>query len=287
MLSTARGESCYIQRSGAMHRIKGGRTMEGLVYNRVAFIAFVSSGITFIMVIVHEAVRHITGSPIMAIDWAANALMVITSFYIRGHVDEKKYRKAVMESVPDGRQVNPLRFINGMPGAMVVGLAAEITIRYNFIAGMILYLVMQVLLIYSFTGILPFRFSDFRNGESRNYYRVITVLWLLVPGTLFYLFIHNGLQTSIVIPYMLILCVMTIVTYFAYSLGQRPLVFRLAPAAASTLFVISDILVGYVAFNNPVNKCYAAISMTYITAMLLFNVTILFLKTKNDEYVVS
>ncbi len=261
--------------------------MEGQGYSRTAIAAFVSGGISFVMVIIHEAVRYYTGSPIMAIDWAANALIVATSFYIRGHVDEKTYLQAVMESLPEGRPVSPGRFINGMPAAMVVGLAAEITIRYNFIAGMILYLAMQVLLIYCFSGILPFRMRDFRSGESKVYYRAVTAVLLLVPMVIFCLFIYNGLQSLVVVPYMLFLSVMTITTYFSFALSERPLVFRLAPVVASTSFVVSDIMVGYEAFNNPADKCYAAISITYITAMLLFNLTILVLKTRKGEYVVS
>ena len=261
--------------------------MEGRGYSRAVYISFVSSGLTFVMVILHEAVRYVYGSPVMAIDWAANALMVMTSFYIRSHVDEMKFQEAVAGSMPDDRPVNPMRFVNAMPAVMAVSLAAAITIHYHFIAGMILYLVMQALLIYSLSGILPFSMQDFSTGDSRGYYRVIAVIWILMPVAMFCIFIYNGLLSSVVIPYMLVLSAMTMVTYFAGSLKRRPLLFRLAPAAASTLFVTSDILVGYMAFKDPGANCYAAISMTYISAMLLFNITILFLKTGRGEPVVS
>jgi len=249
--------------------------------------AFISSGITFFLVIAHEAVRYYTGSPIMAIDWAANALMAATSFYIRGHIDVERYRRAVLESVPAARSLNPLRFINGMPAAMTVGLGAAITIRYNFIAGMILYFAMQVLLIYTFSGIVPLDVRDFKIGESRGYYRTVTLLAFMVPVAMFCEVIYNGLQSIVVVPYMLALSSMAMMTYAALAVADRPLLFRAAPAAAATLFIASDILVGYVAFNNPVEKHYAAISMTYIIAMVLFNISILFLKNRNGEHVLS
>lgn len=261
--------------------------MDGRGFGQTAAAVFVSSGITFAMVIVHEAVRYCAGSPIMVIDWAANALMVATSLFIRARVDEDRFRRAVMEAVPEGRPVNPMRFVNGMPAAIAVSFAAAIAIRYNFIAGMILYLAMQVLLIYSFTGIHPFDLRQVLGGRLRVYYTAVVVLWLLAPAALFYLFIHNGLQTIVVVPYMLFLSAMTMMTYFAFALTKRPFLFRLAPVIASTMFVASDIMVGYDAFRNTADKCYAAISMTYITAMLLFNITILFLKTGKGEDVVS
>ncbi|HOT43951.1 MAG TPA: lysoplasmalogenase family protein [Spirochaetota bacterium] len=261
--------------------------MDGQGFGRTAAAVFVSSGITFAMVIAHEMVRYCTGSPIMAIDWAANALMVATALYLRGRVDVDQFSRAVTETVPEGRPVNPMRFINGMPAAIAVSFAAAVAIRYNFMAGMILYLAMQVFLIYSFTGILPHGFRDILAGTLRIYYTVVAVLCLLVPAAMFYLFIHNGLQTLVVVPYMLFLSLMTMMTYFAFASSDRPFMFRLAPVIASTMFVVSDIMVGYDAFRNPGDKCYAAISMTYITAMLLFNVTILFLRTGKGEEVVS
>jgi len=261
--------------------------IDGQGFGRTAVAAFVSSGITFAMVIAHEMVRYGTGSPVMAIDWAANALMVATSMYIRARVNVDQFSRAVAESVQGGRPVNPLRFVNGMPAALAFSFAAAVTIRYHFIAGMILYLAMQSLLIYSFTGILPLGFRDVIAGASRIYYAVVAVLWLLVPAAMFYLFIHNGLQTLVVVPYMLFLSVMTMMTYFAFASAERPFMFRLAPVIASTMFVVSDIMVGYDAFRNPADKCYAAISMTYISAMLLFNLTILFMRTAEGEDVVS
>ncbi len=261
--------------------------MVGQGYGRPALAAFISSGITLILVIIHEAVRYYTGSPIMVIDWAANALMVATSFYIRGHVNVEQYRRAVLESVPETRTVDPRRFINGMPAAMTVGLVASITIRYNFIAGMILYLAMQVLLIYTFSGIVPLGLRDFNSGESRGYYRTVTLLAFLVPGALFCQIIYNGLQSLVVVPYMLLLCAMAVMTYAALAVAGRPPLFRAAPAAAATFFIASDLLVGYVAFHNPADKYYASISMTYIIAMVLFNITILFLKNRNGEYILS
>lgn len=261
--------------------------MEGQRYGHPALAAFISSGITLILVVIHEAVRYCTGNPIMAIDWAANALMVATSFYIRGNVNVELYRRAVLESVPDARTVDPLRFINGMPAAMTIGLVAAITILYNFIAGMILYFAMQALLIYTFSGLVPLGLRDFNSGESRGYYRTVALLAFLVPGALFCQFIYNGLQSLVVVPYMIVLCAMAVMTYAALAVADRPPLFRVAPAAAATFFIGSDLLVGYAAFNNPADKYYASISMTYIIAMVLFNITILFLRNKNGEYILS
>ncbi|MBP7737122.1 MAG: hypothetical protein KA369_14180 [Spirochaetes bacterium] len=261
--------------------------MEGQKYGRTALVAFVSSVITLILVVIHETVRYCTGSPIMAIDWAANALMVATSFYIRSHVDVEEYRLAVLGSVPGGRSLNPLRFINGMPAAMTIGFGAAITILYNFIAGMILYFIMQILLIYTFSGIVPLDLRDFNIGESRGYYRTVILIAFLVPVAIFCEVIYNGLQSLVVVPYMLVLSAMAVMTYAALAVAGRPLLFRVAPAAAASFFIASDILVGYVAFNNPLDKYYAAISMTYIIAMVLFNITILFLKNRNGGYILS
>ncbi len=257
------------------------------MYGRTAIVASISSAISFALILVHEGVRYYTGKPIRAIDWVANALIVMTALYIRKKVDEEKYRQTVMESLPEGRPVNPMRFINGMPAAMVAGLAADITIPCNFIAGMLLYLAMQGLLIYSFSGVLPISFRDYNSGESSGYYRVITILWVLVPIVVFFSIIYNGLQSLVVLPYLCFLSIMTIMTYLAFSVKARPLLFRLLPVVASTVFFVSDLFVGYVAFNDPPSKYYLTISVTYIIAVLSFNVTILFLKNGRGEYVVS
>lgn len=261
--------------------------MGGHRLSHTSIIAFISGVISFVMIIIHEAVRHVTGSPIMIIDWAANVLIVATSLYIRFHIDETRYIQAVTEAVPEERPIYPLRFINFMPAAMFFGLAAEITLHYYFIPGMLLYLAMQALLIISLTGILPLQFEDYRSGPSAWYYRAVTVLWLVMPILLFFCIIYNELKSLVVIPYILFLSVMTIMAYLAFTCSTRPMLFRLAPVIASTSFIVSDLFVGYVAFNRSENNYYIIISMTYIITVLLFNSMILFLKTKRGEYVVS
>ena len=110
----------------------------------------------FVLILISEIINQIQGSKILIIAWSASILITISTFIIRFYsIDPKRFEEIIQNTNPiENRQLHPQRFLNWIVIAMVIGLTATIVIAYNFIFGMLVYLLMQISLIIAFSGII-------------------------------------------------------------------------------------------------------------------------------------
>ena len=246
---------------------------------RRAVIPLGLSIVAFGVILFAESIRMRTGERQLPIARSASVIVVIATILLRYWVvDEKRFGAAVLttDPLPDD-PLNPRRYLNGIVIAMIVGLAATVSIYQNFFLGAGIYLVMQLCLITAYRGILhlhPGRILA--SPELRRPSLITTLFWLIVTPVVFVLFVYNGPMTLIVAPYVAALGLMAAVVYLGLAYRERPLAFRLLAAAGATSFVFSDALIGHMVFVNPDTTWVTLISPTYVLAIILLSQATLF-----------
>lgn len=234
----------------------------------------------FITILISEIINQIQGSKILIITWLASILITISTLIIRFYsIDSKKFKEIIQKTdLIKKSQLKPIRFLNWMVISMIVGLAATITIAYDFVIGMIIYLVMQITLITSFSGIIHISPSiQLKHPRLRKVFLISVVFWIVLIPTVFFIFVWNGTESLIVVPYVIAIGVMACISWFGIGYGQRSKFFRYFMVAASGLFVFSDLLIGNARFGSFRIHLNFLIDITYVLNILLMSHAQLFL----------
>ncbi|UCE14635.1 MAG: hypothetical protein JSV04_05495, partial [Candidatus Heimdallarchaeota archaeon] len=94
------------------------------------------------------------------------------------------------------------------------------------------------------------------------------------------IFDPSDIMTLLVIPYVIFLCFMVLVTYFALGYNKRTRSFRLMLAGGATWFFISDSLLAINKFNPTISIPIAGliIGATYILGVFMLQYAVLLLR---------
>ncbi|MFX1428413.1 MAG: lysoplasmalogenase family protein [Promethearchaeota archaeon] len=235
---------------------------------------------SFVMILISEIINQIQGSKILIIAWFASILITISTCVIRFYsIDSKNFEEIIQKTNPvENSQLNPLRFLNWMIIAMIVGLIATILIAYNFIIGMIIYLLMQISLIIAFSGIIIISPSaQLNNPKLRKVFLISIIFWIIFIPLVFFILVWNGTESLIVVPYVVAIGSMACISWFGVGYNQRSKIFRYFIVIASSLFVFSDLLIGNARYGIIRIKIYLLIDITYVLNILLMSHAQLFL----------
>ncbi|MHA2034935.1 MAG: lysoplasmalogenase family protein [Promethearchaeota archaeon] len=239
-------------------------------------------GITgFITILISEIINQVQGSKIVFIAWLASILITISTLIIRFYsIDTKKFEEIISNTNPvESYQLKPQRFLNWIVISMIIGLIATITIHYDFIIGVILYLLMQFSLIIAFSGIFVIsRRIPLNHPKTRRVYLISIILWAILIPVLYIMFVYRDKESLIVIPYVVVIGIMACISWFGLCYNQRSLVFRLMIVIASAIFVFSDLLIGNARYGRFQIEIYFLIDITYVLNILLMSHAVLFLK---------
>jgi hypothetical protein len=234
----------------------------------------------FVMILISEIINQVYGSKILIIAWLASIFVTISTFIIRFYsIDPEKFREIIQKTNPvENRQLKPLRFLNWIVIAMLVGLVATIAIAYNFIIGMIIYLLMQISLIIAFSGIIVINPSvQINHPTLRKTFFLSIIFWIIFIPLVFFIFVWNGTESLIVVPYVVAIGSMACISWFGVAYTQRSKIFRYFIVIASSLFVFSDLLIGNARYGMIRIDIYLLIDITYVLNILLMSHAQLFL----------
>ncbi len=235
----------------------------------------------FLTILISELIVQIQGSKIVEVTWLASFLIMVSTVVIRFYsINPTRFNQIIQITNPvENQRLNSSRFLNWIVVAMVIGLIATVTIAYNFIIGMLVYLIMQICLIISFSGIVSFRPSVFlANSKLRHSFILSLVFWVIAIPLIYFTLIYNGTESLVVVPYVIAIGTMACISWFGLGYDQRSKAFRWMIIAASLLFVFSDTLIGNARFGQIHIKLNQLIDITYVLNILLMSHAILFLK---------
>jgi len=181
------------------------------------------------------------------------------------------------------KTLRPSRFFNVMPIAMIVCTIADFLIREDFVIGMLTFLVAQVLYFSAYSGIIPLlNLKALFSGINRLLTVITTLVWAFITAIIyvFLLFNPEDVLTLAIIPYVIVLCLMVIYTYFLLiRYPDRPLKFRVMLAGGGTSFFISDAILGINRFTTPIPAADLWIHPTYLLAVFLLQYSVLFVRS--------
>jgi hypothetical protein len=235
----------------------------------------------FISILISEIINQVQGSKIVLIAWLASILITISTLIIRFYsIDYKKFEDIINSTNPaDEYQLKPQRFLNWIVISMIIGLIATITIHYDFIIGVIVYLLMQFSLVIAFSGIFVIgRRVPLNHPKLRLVYIISIVFWAIFIPVLFFVFVWSDTESLIVIPYVSAIGIMALISWFGLAYNQRSIIFRLMIVIASFIFVFSDLLIGNARYGRFQINIYFLIDITYVLNILLMSHAVLFLK---------
>ncbi|MFX1388753.1 MAG: lysoplasmalogenase family protein [Promethearchaeota archaeon] len=235
----------------------------------------------FIMILISEIIYQIQGSKILIIAWLASILITISTFIIRFYsIDPENFKEVIQKTnTVENRQLNPNRFLNWILIAMIVGLVATIVIAYNFIIGMIIYLLMQISLIIAFSGIVFINPSvQLSHPKLRKVFLISIIFWIMFIPVVFFILVWNGTESLIVVPYVITIGSMACISWFGLGYNQRSKLFRYFIVIASSLFVFSDLLIGNARYGMIKLDIYLLIDITYVLNIFLMSHAQLFLQ---------
>ena len=237
-------------------------------------------GLGFIMILISEIINQIQESKILIIAWSASILITISTFVIRFYsIDSEKFKEIIQETNPvKTHELKPIRFLNWILIAMIVGLIATIVIAYDFIIGMIIYLLMQIALMIAFSGIISISpKAQMSHPKLRKTFLISILFWIVFIPFVFFIFVWNGTESLIVVPYVVAIGFMACISWFGIGYNQRSKLFRYAMVVASSFFVFSDLLIGNSRFGTFRIEIYFLIDITYVLNILLMSHAQLFL----------
>ena len=257
--------------------------------NKSFSIPFTFGILALVFITISNIVEQIQGQKINEIAWLASLCIVISFIIIRFYsISGDKFTSIILESNPTGLGLHPNRYLNGLTISFIVGLIALIAISFNFILGMLIYLVMQLCLIYSFSGIVVYNIFNVKESPKIRLNAIISIIfWVVLVGTIYLVFVHSN-NSLIVIPYVLALGTMAHYSWYGFSYTQRSFLFRIMPMIASAFFVFSDALIGNSEYGSiQFQDLYVLIDFTYVINLFFMSQAILFLKNERGESVLK
>lgn len=236
-----------------------------------------------VAIVTSKIIEFATDEKVHPIAWIASGLIMTSTLIMRFYsIDEEKFTKLIHDTNPVDLELNPKKFLDWITIAMVVGLVATITIHYNFIAGMLIYLLMQFSLINAFSGIFVINPKiTFKDAALKRISTISAVFWILYIIVVYVFFVYSGSDSLIVVPYVIFLGLMAHITWYGLSYDRSP-IFKYMMIAASAVFVFSDSLIGNDVYgeNKIYEGLYHTIDITYVLNIFLMSQAILFLKDK-------
>ena len=234
----------------------------------------------FLTILLSEFINQSQGSKIVEITWLASVLITLSTLVIRFYsIDSEKFDEIISITYPvKDQKLSSQRYLNWLVIAMVIGLLATITIHFDFIAGMLVYLVMQVALMVAFSGIFTLKPSNNLNSDLRNNFLISIIFWVILIPVVYIFLVFNGPDSLIVVPYVIAIGLMSCFSWFGFGYRERSLIFRLLPIIASGLFVFSDTLIGNSRYGQFDINLNILIDVTYVLNIFLMSHAILFLK---------
>lgn len=215
----------------------------------------------------------------------ASILISVATIIIRLFViDSEKFVSLIKKTDTYSTNVSlkPKRFLNLMPIAMVTCTIADIVIPISFIAGMLSFLVAQILFVIAYSGIIHINPKLAYSGENKILALGSTITLLIIVILIYTLLIYSAedITTLLVIPYIAILTFMVIITYISLGYKSRSFKFRLNLCIGATLFLISDAILAYNRFNTSIYRAHLLIGSTYFLAIFMLQYAILFMRSQ-------
>ncbi len=251
------------------------------VYSKRLLLPFLLGGAGFLTILLSEVIVVIQGTKIVQVSWFASVLVTASTIIIYLYsVDFESFDEIIQSTNPIKSVCLPsMRYLNWLVISMVVGLLATITIAFDFIVGMLVYLVMQICLIVAFSGIFSFKPSLLLGySQLRRTFLTSLVFWGILVPLIYFTLVFNGTESLVVVPYVIALGSMACISWFGFGYSQRSSTFRWMIILASGLFVFSDTLIGnsrYGLFQLGLN---VLIDITYVLNIFLMSTAILFLR---------
>jgi hypothetical protein len=244
-------------------------------------IPFIMGSLGFLTILLSEFIVFDQGKKIVEVTWLASLFIVISTLIIRFYsIDGSRVNQIIKETNPlKTSELNPQRYLNWTVISMIVGFLATIIIAFDFIYGVLIYLVMQLCLVVSFSGIITIKPLKFRTIP--NLFRKVQffiLFWLILIPAIYFIFIFSGTDSIIVVPYVIAIGIMACISWFGLVYDQRSRPFRLLIVIATGLFVFSDSLIGNDRFSTFEISLNYLIDITYVLNIFLLSHAILFLR---------
>lgn len=246
-------------------------------------IPLILSILSIITIVIAEIFHQIHSSKNVPLIWLASIFVTVSTIFARFFViDTEKFSQIIQNTNPFSKiSLKPKRFLNFIVISMLIGLIATISLAFDFIIGMLFYLITQISLIISFSGILTLNvFEIKKNPDMYLKYLVSIIFWTLTIPIIYFLLIFNGLESLVVIPYVMGIGTMACISWFGLAYKERSLLFRILIAAGSILFVYSDTLIGNAKFGTFRIPLGITIDITYVIGILFISHSMLFLRDK-------
>lgn len=242
-----------------------------------------------VLIIISKIIEVTSGEKTYLIAWGASGSVAISILLYRFSSDnsEKFCQRIKDTNILSSQKLNPMRFLNFLTLAICIGLVATVVIYYNFILGMVIYLLMQLSLIFAFSGIFSINIiQNILQNDSRKL-RKITIIsltfWILTILLVYLLFVYSGSDSLIVVPYVIALGTMAHYTWYGVAYDRRPFWFRFLLPLASMIFVFSDALIGNNVYgvNKLPDNIYLLIDITYVLNIFFMTQSVGFLNGNN------
>ena len=227
-----------------------------------------------------------TGTKIHEIAWMASTFIMVSALIIRYYsLDLDKFDKIIQETNPlKDRPLPSKRYPKFISIAMIIGLAATITIHFHFIFGMLVYLLMQVSLIIAYSGIMHLNPKITVKTPALRKMAIISMsFWIALIAFVYLVFVYSGSDSLIVVPYVVTIGIMAHYTWHGLSYSGRSKLFQFMLIIGSFIFVFSDALIGNNVYGvEKVNEnLFHLIDITYVTNIFFLSQAALFLQTED------
>jgi hypothetical protein len=249
-------------------------------------IPFTFGILALIAITTSKIVELTSGEKIHQIAWLASAFIMISTLIIKYYsLDLDKFDKIIQDTNPiKDKPLSSSRYPKFLSIAMIIGLAATITIHYNFIFGMLVYLLMQVSLIIAFSGIFHINPKiAIKTPELSKIAIISMIFWTGLIAFVYLVFVYSGSESLIVVPYVVTIGIMAHYTWHGLSYSGRSKLFQFMLILGSFIFVFSDALIGNDVYGEEkVNEnLFHLIDITYVLNIFLLSQAVLFLKTED------
>ncbi len=233
-----------------------------------------------------------TSEAIFLLYISSSILISLAAITIRMFIiDSQKFMSVINETDIHGSNkkssvkiLKPIRYLNLMPIAMIICSLADYTMTIDFIFGMLIFLVAQILYILAFSGIIHLGLKTLFSKETRvlNLSSIIIMTIIIIILYVTTIYSPEDITTLLVVPYIILLAIMALITYFGLGYKTRSLKFRLMLCGGGTFFVITDAFMAISTFYTPIYAGALWIGGTYLIAVFMLQVAILFVYTDNN-----
>ena len=196
---------------------------------------------------------------------------VIIHFWI---IDVNEFCSVIHETdkfTSEGDNLNPIRYINLMPIAMITCTIADAVLPFNFIGGMLVFLFAHIFLIIAFSGIIHVKPIHIFSSEERNKTLISFSIigGIAILSYIFFIFNPTDIITIIVIPYVIAISLTVVLAMFGMYYTKRNIVFRSMVVIGAALFMASDLILAINKFSIPFYGATFLIVSTYLLANFL------------------